>query len=141
MPAGIHRKVERGLYKRGFRVPEVRQLIRNQLYLAAVSIPLLGLWNVVGWAADFSAGVLLGTLNFYALAKVVQELVLVQKGAVTAQLISFYGRLFVTSVALYVLIVLNHSSVVSLLVGLSSVIANILIWGAFHYLGKKMKEA
>ena len=122
-------------------MPEVRQLILNQLYLAAASMPFLGFWGKTGWIFDLAAGVVLGTLNFYALAKVVQELVMVQKGAVTAQLISFYGRLFLTAIALYVLIVLNRSSVAALLVGLSSVIANILIWGAVHYLGKKMKEA
>ncbi|HKK32254.1 MAG TPA: ATP synthase subunit I [Desulfomicrobiaceae bacterium] len=122
-------------------MPEVRRLVQNQVYLALLCLPLLGGWKWFPWGGDLAVGVLLGTLNFYALATFVQQLVLVQKGAVTAQLISFYGRLFLTAAVLYGLIVWNQSSVTALLVGLSSVIVNILIWGAFHYLGKKLKEA
>jgi hypothetical protein len=122
-------------------VPEVRRLVQNQIYISLLCLPLFGTWKWFPWGGDLAAGVLLGTLNFYALANVVQQLVLVQKGAVTAQLISFYGRLILTALALFGLIVWKHSSVTALLVGLSSVIANILIWGAFHYLGKKLKEA
>ena len=91
--------------------------------------------------ADFAAGVLLGTINFLALARVIQELVYVQKGAVAVQMFSFYGRLALTALAIYVLVVMLGSSAVWLLIGFSTVLINILLWGMSQFLGKTSKEA
>jgi hypothetical protein len=90
---------------------------------------------------DFAAGVLLGTINFLALGRVIQELVYVQKGAVAVQMFSFYGRLALTALAVYYLVAMRGSSVFWLLIGFSTVLINILLWGMSQILGKTSKEA
>ena len=76
-----------------------------------------------------------------ALALVIQEVVFLRSGAVLVQMLSFYGRLVVTALVLYALIVYKGSSIVALLVGFSTVLGNILLWGLAQFLGKKSKEA
>ena len=86
-------------------------------------------------------GVLLGTMNFLALGKIVQELIFMQKGAVLIQLFSFYGRLVLTALAFYLLIAFTGASAIMLLLGMSTVVLNILLWGMAQFLGKTSKEA
>jgi len=90
---------------------------------------------------DYFAGVVLATVNFLALARIIQELVYLRKGAVSVQLFSFYCRLIITAGVLFLLISYAKSSVPALLVGLSTVLINILLWGMSQLLGKKSKEA
>lgn len=90
---------------------------------------------------DYFAGVVLATVNFLALARIIQELVCLHKGAVSVQLFSFYCRLIITAGVLFLLISYAKSSVPALLVGLSTVLINILLWGMSQLLGKKSKEA
>ena len=56
-------------------------------------------------------------------------------------MLSFYGRLLLTALAFYVLIVHLGSSGVWLLLGFSTVLINILLWGMSQFLGKTSKEA
>jgi len=130
--------IERFLYARGFHVPEVRKMMMQQiciLFGALAALPFGG----EGMA--FAAGVLLGTLNFLALGRLIQDLVFLQKGAVAVQMFSFYGRLVLTAVAIYLLIVVQGAPVPWLLLGLSTVLINILLWGMSQFLGKTSKEA
>lgn len=134
----IHRKIERILYARGFHVPEVRKMALNQILIMVGSLVALAMGAP---GLDFVAGVLLGTINFLALARLIQELVYLQKGAVAVQTFSFYGRLVLTALAFYGLIVIKGASVVCLLFGFSTVLINILLWGMSQFLGKTSKEA
>ena len=142
--AGIHQRVETLLYKRGFKAPEIRQLVRNQLYILAVScFAAVGL----GWFSPeflyFAMGTLLVTFNFYSLAKFVQQLVLFKstRKAVLELLLRFYGRLFLTGLILFVLIAWVGVSAVALLAGLSTVVVTIFLWGGSRFIGQKVKEA
>jgi hypothetical protein len=138
MLATIRMRIERFLYARGFHVPEVRKMALRQIYFLCGAIPALAF----GWSGvDLATGVLLGTLNFLALGKLIQELVYLQKSAVIVQIFSFYGRLLLTALAFYVLIVHVGASGVWLLVGFSTVLINILLWGMSQFLGKTSKEA
>jgi hypothetical protein len=132
------KRIERALYARGYHVPEVRRMAAQQVWFLFCAVPatLFGARGV-----DFAAGVLLGTMNFLALGRVIQELVYVQKGAVAVQMFSFYGRLALTALAFYLLVVVQGSSAVWLLVGFSTVLINILLWGMSQFLGKTSKEA
>lgn len=132
------KRVERALYARGFHVPEVRRMAAQQVYFLFGAVLAL-VFGARG--ADFAAGVLLGTINFLALARVIQELVYVQKGAVAVQMFSFYGRLALTALAIYILVGTLGSSAVWLLIGFSTVLINILLWGMSQFLGKTSKEA
>ncbi len=134
----IQKKIERVLYARGFHVPEVRKMASRQVYILLGVLPALA----VGWkGVDLVTGVLLGTLNFLALAKLIQELVYLQKSAVVVQIFSFYGRMMITALAFYMLIAHLGSSGVWLLMGFSTVLINILLWGMSQFLGKTSKEA
>lgn len=110
----------------------------NQICMMLGSLPLLALGRD---GFDFAAGVFLGTLNFLALARVIQELVYVHRGAVALQVVSFYVRLILTAVAFYALIVLKGAAVGWLLAGVSTVLINILLWGVSQFSGKTSKEA
>lgn len=134
----LTKRIERALYARGYHVPEVRRMAVQQVYFLFAAVPALAMGSR---GADFAAGVLLGTVNFLALARVIQELVYVRKGAVAVQMFSFYGRLALTALAIYALVVMNGSSVVWLLIGFSTVLINILLWGMSQILGKTSKEA
>jgi hypothetical protein len=134
----VKRKIERSLYHRGYHEPGVRKLVLNQILILLASVPALLLG---GSGQDFFCGVFLGTLNFLCLARIVQEVVQLQRGAVAIQLFSFYGRLALTALAFYLLIVLKEASVVWLLAGVSTVLINILLWGMTQFLGKTSKEA
>jgi len=131
-------KIEQYLYRKGFHVPEVRTLASQQVVLLIYSILALSFGRL---GADYFSGVVLGTVNFLALARIIQELVYLRKGAVPVQLFSFYGRLILTAGVLFVLIVYAGSSVSALLIGLSTVLINILLWGMSQFLGKTSKEA
>ncbi|MDD4650030.1 MAG: ATP synthase subunit I [Desulfoplanes sp.] len=133
--------IDRYLFRHGFRIEEVRTLVRNQICLTLLTfilIPGLYLWT---WPLAVLAGALLGTVNFYALAKVVQGVIFLRQGSVQLLLFGFYARLGLTGIALYILIVWCRSSVVALLVGLSLVLVNILVYGAKYFVGQKLKEA
>lgn len=129
----IQKRIEHGLYARGFYVPDVRTMARHQILILLLALPAAFLG---GAGQAFAAGTALGTINFLALGKVLQELVFMQKGALPIQLFSFYGRLALTALALYLLIVFAGASGVWLLLGLSTVLANILLWGMSQILGK-----
>ncbi len=121
-------------------LPQVRQMVRNQVYLslAGVSGSLIFMsWQVI---AGFAVGAALGTFNFYFLAGLIQELVYVKKGAVTPLLFSFYLRLAVTGLVLLAAMVMFRVNIYALLAGLSVILLNILIFGA-TLVGQKFKEA
>ncbi len=138
MCKNMRRKIERRLYDWGFHVPEVRGLALRQIYMLMATVPcaLMGKTGL-----DIAVGVLLGTMNFLALGKIVQELIFMQKGAVLIQLFSFYGRLVLTALAFYLLIAFTGASAIMLLLGMSTVVLNILLWGMAQFLGKTSKEA
>jgi hypothetical protein len=133
--------IDRYLYKHGFVNEEVRWLVRNQIVLTLALLLLLPAGFLAVWPLDMVVGGVIGTLNFYALAKVVQGLIFLRQGSVVLLLFGFYIRLGLTGVALYMLIVWCGSSVVALLVGLSLVLVNILMYGAKYFVGQKLKEA
>jgi hypothetical protein len=134
----MRKKIERFLYARGFHVPDVRRMALRQVCILCLALPAVAFGRS---GTDLVTGVLLGTLNFLALGKLIQELVYLRKSAVVVQIFSFYGRLLLTALAFYVLIVHLGSSGVWLLAGFSTVLINILLWGMSLFLGKTSKEA
>jgi hypothetical protein len=130
--------VESFLFRWGYFVPEVRRMVAIQV-IVLTAIGVLLPWTA--WGREICAGAALGTLNFLALAKVIQELVFMRRGAVVALLFGFYFRLALTAVALYLLLVVWHASVAMVLIGLATVVLNVLLWGMSHFLGRTSKEA
>lgn len=128
------RALDRFLLKRGFEHPDVRALMRSQLMVATTSslaLLVMGAFSV--WSLAFAAGAAIVTLNFWALARVVQQLVFVKSGAVLTLLLIFYGKLILSGIALYLLIGVWQVPVWSLVLGLSTVVVNITAWGLVHF--------
>ncbi|KUJ95898.1 MAG: ATP synthase I [Desulfonauticus sp. 38_4375] len=135
----VNKKVEKFLYQRNFKVEGVRKLVRNQIYLSLGGI-VLTLPFFSSWWLEFSIGSLLGLFNFYFLAKLIQELVYIKRGAVAALLFQFYLRLFITGIVLFITIVYLKADIIALLGGLSIVLLNVILFGLI-LVGEKFKEA
>ncbi|MFW5734933.1 MAG: ATP synthase subunit I [Oceanidesulfovibrio sp.] len=136
--------VESRLYQRGFTQPAVRRLISWQILLTMAVLPAGALFFWVGlWPLAFAAGSLLATFNFYFLAKSLQQIVYVKydRQLLVSMLFRFYGRLGITAVALFLLIVWCRVPVVALVAGLSTVVATIVVWGGARLFEQNAKEA
>ncbi len=136
----MNSRVEKFLYNRGLVLPKVRFLVRNQIYLSLLGLILFVIFLPLSWVIGFSVGALVVSFNFYFLAKLSQELVYIQKGALTSLLFSFYLRLILTGVILYAAIVFLGADIFALLIGLSIILLNIFIFGA-TLVSQKIKEA
>lgn len=135
-------RIDRALLRRGFSQLEVRRLVRAQFVLSgALVLVALVAAGLSGWGLAFAAGAALATANFYSLARFVQHLVRMRQGAVLALLVRFYGRLILTGVVLYGLIVWLEAPIWALLAGLSTVLVTALYWGATRLHGHNVKEA
>lgn len=140
IPVRLNRKIEDFLLNRGIVLHPVRQLIRNQIYLSVLGTVIVLFSFSSPVFMGFFIGAVVGTLNFYVIAKLIQELVHVKKGATVPLLFSFYVRLGLTGLVLYFAIVYLQANVFSLLIGLSVVLLNVLIFGA-TLVSQKLKEA
>lgn len=115
--------------------------MRTQVYLAVFSsLILLTGTALSAWALAYAAGALVVSVNFWYMAKAVQILLYVRKGAVTSLLLLFYGRLIVTVLAIMGLIILLDAPVVGLLSGLSTVVVSAITWALVNVM-QKAKEA
>ncbi len=135
----INRRIDEGLYRRGFQLAQVRELLCLQFWVA-LFLPLVGLIFGVFFVRDCFLATMLATVNFYFLARLIQNLIFVRKGAVAILLLSFYLRLAVLACIVVALIVWLDASVVALLVGLSSVVLSISLWGGMTFLRKHIRR-
>lgn len=83
---------------------------------------------------------MLATVNFYFLARFIQNLIFVRKGAVAILLVSFYLRLAFLACIVVTLIVWFDASAVALLVGLSSVVLSVSLWGGVAFCKKTIRR-
>lgn len=137
----ITQNIEAWLYRLGFTQIQVRQLVRNQILIAAGwSLALMAGTLMSTFAWSFAAGAFLITLNFMALARVAQSLVFYRKGAIFSLLVIFYGKLILAGLVLFALIAWAEASIPGLLFGLSTAVVNAIVWGARTVMHKP-KEA
>lgn len=136
----MNKRIEAFLYARGLHLHQVRVMVRNQIYLSVIGSAVAALFFSWPVLIGFITGAVLGTFNFYFLAKIIQELVHVKKGAITPLLFSFYVRLGLTGLVLFFSMVYLKANIFSLLIGLSTVLLNVMLFGA-TLVGQKLKEA
>lgn len=131
------RRIEAWLFRHGFEDGPTRRMVLDQilLTLAACLAAVLGGWLWRG-LADFAAGALLATWNFYSLASFVQRTLSRRRSAVAGMLLRFYGRLVATGFVLYALLAWAGASAAALVAGLSTVVVTLLIRGASRMMGK-----
>ena len=139
----IH-NLDKQLFKDGFTKPELRGLLKVQiiLVLCAACLALCLSWISV-WPLAFAAGASIVTLNFYWMAGFVRQITrfTYDRMLLAGLLVRFYGRLVLTGILLFVLILWLKVPVIPLLMGLSTVVATIVIWGATRMVEQKAKEA
>ncbi len=141
MSNGLRKKSEAWLHRRGVVNPQSQWMVQFQTLLAVgLTVGLL----VIGWkqfGVGFGIGAFLATMNFFVLAKIVPQLIQVQKGGVFALLTSFYLRLFGTAIVLFLAIVPLRLPPVAVLAGLSTILVTIVVWIGKYIVTQQHKEA
>lgn len=143
MIKNLRDRLDRWLLRRGYVHPEVRGLVRNQLVLTAlvmaVCLPLSGV-SVAAWS--LAVGTVIGTANFCSLARFGQRITGYEdkREAVLAVLARFYLRLAVSGVVLFACIAWFEALPLPLLAGISTVVVNFLVWGAWRHAGSKTHQ-
>ena len=126
----INRTVEGLLTRSGFVHPEVRIIIRNQIYVSlGTSLVFVLVTLFSQWSLAFAAGAFLALINFWAMARIVQALIFVRKGAPFLLFAIFMGKMILSGLALYWLIGVKQVPIWGLVAGLGTVVANIAVTG------------
>ncbi|UJX43135.1 ATP synthase subunit I [Desulfovibrio sp. JY] len=143
MLKNLRDRLDRWLLRRGYVHPEVRELVRNQIVLTAlvllVCLPLSGV-SVAAWS--LAAGTVIISLNFCSLARFGQRITGYgnKREAVLAVLARFYLRLAISGAALFACIVWFGAMPLPLLAGITTVVVNFLVWGAWRYAGSRTRQ-
>ncbi|EFL50685.1 conserved hypothetical protein [Solidesulfovibrio fructosivorans JJ]] len=143
MVKNLRDRLDRWLLRRGYVHPEVRELVRNQIVLTAlvllVCLPLSGI-SVAAWS--LAAGTVIISLNFCSLARFGQRITGYgnKREAVLAVLVRFYLRLAISGAALFACIVWFGAMPLPLLAGITTVVVNFLVWGAWRYAGSRTRQ-
>lgn len=126
----INQKVERLLVRCGFDRPDMRIIVRNQIYVSlgtSLVIVLVTLFS--RWSFAFTAGALIALANFWALTRIVQHLVVHRKGAPFKLFVIFMGKMTLSGLALYWLIGVEKVPHWGLISGLGTVVINVATTG------------
>ena len=142
--AHIRHAVERRLYGMGFVFPLVRYLLSIQIIISgfALAAGIALLWYS-GWLMAFGAGAAITTFSLWQISRSAQAFVQLQYSA-SLRLRQFFGfsvRLLLIGIVLFVLIVWFKTPLVPLLLGLTSTVVSILLWGVSRLSRKTVKEA
>lgn len=126
----MNKRVERLLVKYGFRIPDVRLVVRNQIYVSlGTSLVIMLVTLFSRWSLAYLAGALLALINFWTLARVTQELVYDQKKGPFLLFVIFMGKMTLSGLALWWLIGVERVPHWGLISGLGTVVVNITATG------------
>ncbi|MFP4212564.1 MAG: ATP synthase subunit I [Desulfohalobiaceae bacterium] len=133
-------RIDVALRRGGLQNPEIRWIVKFQLYQVAFCVLLLLLLQA-RVLPGFVTGALLVTLNLYFLANMVPRVLQEGSGGSFLLVLSFYLRLALAAVILALCIVWAEFSLPSLIAGLSTMVVSIIAWSARFYWMQKNKEA
>jgi len=140
----IRRTVERRLYAMGFSLPFARYLLCIQIIISgfALAAGIVLLWYSL-WPLTFGIGAAIVTFSLWQITRSAQAFVHLQYSASLALrlYISFSARLLLIGIVLFVLIAWLKVPLAPLLLGLTSTVASILLWGISKNSRKIAKEA
>ncbi|BDQ38155.1 hypothetical protein SYK_25150 [Pseudodesulfovibrio nedwellii] len=133
----INKRLERWLVKSGFPKPDVRIVVRNQIYVSlGTSLVIMLVTLLSRWSLAYSAGAIIALVNFWTLARVAQTLVYDEKRGPFLLFIIFMAKMTLSGLALWWLIGVERVPHWGLICGLGTVVVNITATG-LHQLGKK----
>ncbi len=137
VPGRMNQGLERLLVKSGFRQPDVRIVVRNQIYVSlGTSLVIMLVTLFSRWSFAYLAGALLALVNFWTLARVVQTLVHDRNKGPYLLFVIFMGKMALSGLALWWLIGVERVPHWGLIAGLGTVVVNITATG-LSQLGKK----
>ena len=120
---GLTHRIDTFLYKRGYRLPEVRNAIRNQILLCGFSLLAgIALAPVSLWVLWFGVGAVIATYCLLTLARFIQQGMLEgwSRQLMWGLLFRFYGRLLLTGLLLFGMIVWLKVPISALVAGLAT---------------------
>lgn len=132
--------INKFLSARGIKNPDVQWILSFQLLLVTFCIFCLGLSGWRDYLPGFLTGALIMTFNLFTLAKILPNLIKYRKGSVPVLLFNFYLRLVVVGAILYLAIVWAKFSVISLLIGVSTLLITSMVWTGRLVIRHKHKE-
>lgn len=134
----INQRVERLLIKSGFARPDVRILVRNQIYVSlGTSLVIVLVTLASRWSLAFAAGAALALVNFWTLARIAQVLVRSHKGGPLKLFGIFMVKMALSGLALYWLIGVERVPHWGLISGLGTVVVNTSVTGLIQVGRKK----
>lgn len=137
-------KIEQRLYFKGFRLPDIRSILRIQIQLCGITIiaALCTVWFSM-WPITFAIGAVIATYSFFSVAKFIQQIILREydRSMLWGMLFRFYGRLLIVGVVVAALIVKVHVPMMALVSGLATSMVTMLIWMISKQNERKTKEA
>lgn len=143
-PADIRRAIDTRLYRLGFAAPAVRRLLGTQIVISVAGIVtgLLCLW-FSAWPLTFGIGAAITTYSLWQISRFAQGAILQQFSAALAIRLAmgFMFRLALISIVLFVLVVQLKAPVAPLVLGLTSTVASMSLWGLARFSRKPVKEA
>lgn len=124
--------------KLGFHRPDIRIVIRNQIYVSLGTSLVIGLITLFSrWSFAYAAGALLALINFWTLARVAQTLVNKPKGGPFKLFVIFMVKMTLSGLALYWLIGVERVPHWGLISGIGTVPLNITVTGLMQLGNKK----
>lgn len=143
-PSDIRRIIDTRLYRLGFAAPAVRHLLGTQIVISAVGLisGILCVWFST-WPLAFGLGAVITTYSFWQISRFAQGAILQQFSAALAVrlVMGFMFRLVLISIVLFVLVVRLKAPVAPLVLGLTSTVASMSLWGLARFSRKTVKEA
>lgn len=135
-PSDLRRLIERRLYGLGFTAPIVRHMLCTQIILAGTGL-IIGAalaWYSLGPLA-FGVGAAIATYSLWSIARFAQSCIYYQFSAALGirLFLGFTVRIVFVGIVLYGLIVLLRAPIVPLVLGLSSTVAGIALWGLARF--------
>ncbi len=137
----IRTKTNNFLRSQGIEHSEIQWMIKLYIFLVLVLTSIFGVMFAPAMQIAYLIGALLTFLNFFVLARTVPKLIFVRKGAVFSLLTVYYLRLMFTALILFVAIAGVKLPVISLLIGLSTLLITFIIWFGKYLVKYKKKEA
>ena len=126
----MNQRLERLLVWSGFERPDVRIVVRNQIYVSLGTSLVIMLATLFSrWSLAYLAGAILALVNFWTLARVVQELVHDRRKGPYLLFVIFMGKMTLSGLALWWLIGVERVPHWGLIAGLGTVVVNITATG------------
>lgn len=140
----LRRAMESRLYQMGFAFPAVRHLLTTQIAVTALAFlfGLILIWYSI-WPITFGAGAAISTFSLWQICRSAQDFLQMQfSSSLSLRLfVGFSARLMMIGIVLFALIVWLKAPVAPLLLGLTTTVVSILLWGLSRLSRKTVKEA